>query len=231
MPTCPNCLKEYKRSHTACKAGTCDTCMGSFKDLHAHRCHVQKVQTLNLVDTWIRIRDNEQQRISCQACGTRHFLSKNINGFRMFWNVDLCCDCYNIPQITQHVQLTRQKLLELDACTHKWKCALCAVKLFDPVTFQVERAFERDHIDVFTKSSTVWKLLVTGAPFEVLVKENNKCRNLCVRCHSAVTCAERAVGILGLKALDRSQRVSTYTKRRALQQVETLTRMLLGNVA
>ena len=119
--------------------------------------------------------------------------------------------------------------MEYDACRGKWSCALCAVTLFYPGTYQLQQAFERDHEDVFTKTCSVWELLVTGAPFERVIQENDKCRNLCIRCHSAVTCAERAVGILRLKTLDQKPTgVSSYTKQRARYQVETLTKMLLG---
>ena len=107
-----------------------------------------------------------------------------------------------------------------DAQTGKWKCALCAIQLFDPVTFQTSRAYERDHLDVFLKTTTVWELLVTGVSLAGVMEENDKCRNLCVRCHSA----ERTVGILRLKPL---LGVSSYIKQRALHQVETLTAMLL----
>jgi hypothetical protein len=64
--------------------------------------------------------------------------------------------------------------------------------------------------------------------------ENDKCRNLCVRCHSAVTYAERTIGILQLKNKPHKREVSEYVKKRARYQVETLTKMLLetgGNEA
>jgi hypothetical protein len=139
----------------------------------------------------------------------------------------LCCDCYKIPEITRHVQELRQQLLEVDARCGKWMCALCAIPLFDPVTFVSNRSFERDHLDVFTKQTTVWKLLVTGCSIHEIKTENDKCRNLCVRCHSAVTYAERTVGILQLKNKPRKQPLSEYVKKRARHQVETLTKMIL----
>ena len=70
---------------------------------------------------------------------------------------------------------------------------------------------------------------MTGKPLAVIQHENDQCRNLCVQCHSGVTCAERAVGILRLKTLDKVPGgISVHLKRRALHQVETLTHMLLG---
>jgi hypothetical protein len=211
-----------------CRAGTCPVCMVMVQDIVAHRCAIQQVLTLDLMHTWARLRDNMHRHSSCQACGTTHFLKKNIHGFRTFFGVALCWNCYSIPEISEHVTTTRLKLLGLDAHAGKWKCALCTTSLFDPTTLQSLEAFERDHLDVFTKTASVWELLVSGAPFEKIKQENDKCRNLCVRCHSAVTCAERAVGILRLKSLDRTQSgLPLYTKQRALYQVETLTRMLL----
>jgi hypothetical protein len=228
MPICPDCHRSYKHAHSICKAGTCSICNVSVQNLGAHRCPIKKVLSLNLVETWVRLHDDMTHHISCRACGIRNFLRTNIHGFRRFLGVDLCWNCYTIPQITEHIQNTRHQLLELDAQAGKWMCALCDICLFDPVTLRPLQAFERDHIDVFAKTSTVWELLVTGAPFTQITNENDKCRNLCVRCHSAVTCAERAVGILNLKAVNRGPLgVTSYTKKRALYQVETLTRMLL----
>lgn len=230
MPTCPDCQRTYKQTHRICRAGICSVCTMRVRDLGTHCCPVQKVSSLNLIETWTRLQTITNQHVSCLGCGTQHFLNKNIHGFRKFWNIDLCWDCYNIPQITQHVQSMRRQLLEMDVRNGKWQCALCSVHLFDPVTLLPLRAFERDHIDVFTKTSTVWELLVTGAPLTQIRAENNKCRNLCVRCHSAVTCAERAVGILRLKAISRPPHrpITLYIQKRAKYQVDTLTKMLLG---
>jgi hypothetical protein len=222
MSVCPQCHKTYKTRHT-CKAGICSECLIPTQNLSTHRCAIRKILSINLIDAWARIQETTRQSRICHSCETQHFLNKNVHGFRRFCHVDLCYDCYNIPQITEHVRSMRQKLLELDIRTGKWKCALCEVHLFDPVTGFRLQAFERDHIDVFDKTTTVWELLVTGATFSQLSHENNKCRNLCVRCHSAVTCAERTVGILRLK----THGVSAYVKQHALHQVETLTRMLL----
>jgi hypothetical protein len=228
MPVCPDCRRSYKHSHRVCQAGTCHDCLALVQDLGAHRCPIRKVLSTDLVDAWARIQDSMTRSIACWACETRHFLNKNIHGFRKFWNVDLCYDCYNIPQIMEHVRHMRRRLLIVDANKGKWRCSLCEVSLFDPVTLQPHRAFERDHLDVFAKTTTVWELVVTGASFERITAENDKCRNLCIRCHSAVTCAERTCGILRLKVLDRTPlRVTPYTKKRALYQVETLTDMLL----
>jgi hypothetical protein len=196
-------------------------------DLTKHHCPIRKVLSTNLIEVWARIQDTTNQSPTCFACGAKHYINKNINGFRRFWNVDLCCDCYNIPEITRHVQDLRQQLLELDAHCNKWMCALCEIPLFDPVTFVSKRSFERDHLDVFAKTTTVWRLIVTGCSMHQIKTENDKCRNLCVRCHSAVTYAERVVGILQLKNKPRKQPLSEYVKKRARHQVETLTKMLL----
>jgi hypothetical protein len=198
--------------------------MISVKNIGAHQCPVQKVLTIDLMKVWARLHASHQKGISCWACSSKSFLNTNVHGFRKFFGVDLCWNCYSIPEITDHVQETRQKLMEHDVHNGKWSCALCTCILFDPVTFQSQQAFERDHVDASTKTCTVWELLVTGASFDRVVHENDKCRNLCVRCHSAVTLAERTVGILRLKTIH----CSTYTKKRALYQVETLTKMLLG---
>jgi hypothetical protein len=229
MPQCIGCDKQYKYTHRVCKAGVCVSCLVHFKNISLHRCPIPKVLTLDLVQSWVTIQQRECLSLSCVACGTTHFLNTNIHGFRMYKTVRLCWDCYNIPQIANEVQHMRLRLLRHDAAVGKWQCALCLCPLFDPVTLQLVRAFERDHVDVFSKEATVWELLVTGASVTRVFAENQNCRNLCVRCHSAVTCAERTVGILGLKALARREEgLSNYIKQRALHQVETLTLMLLG---
>jgi hypothetical protein len=185
MPACPACHKSYKVSHTACPAGTCPECRVSVQNLSLHRCAVKKVLSLNLVEAWASVR--AETRLQCFACGTEHFLQKNVHGFRRFKNVDLCWDCYTIPEITRHVQETRRRLVEHDVRNGKGQCALCGSRLLDPVTLETLQAYERDHLDVFQKTATVWELLVTGASFARVLAENAHCRNLCVRCHSAVT--------------------------------------------
>jgi hypothetical protein len=162
------------------------------------------------------------------ACGTRHLLNKNVHGFRQYRGVVLCCDCYGIPEIAHEIQAVWTLVFWADRQQNATDCALCQVPLIDPVTLQPRRAFERDHLNVFTKISTVWALVMTGATLFDILSERDKCRNLCVRCHAAVTCAERTLGILALKAIDRTGGLSTDMKTRAQQQVETLTQMLLG---
>ena len=229
MPTCPGCRRTYKKTHVVCKAGRCPVCSIFVQNIGAHRCPIQKVVSLNLIETWSTLQQTLRQGRQCHVCSVQHPINKNVHGFRKFMNIDLCWDCYSIPEITDHVQDMRLRLLRLDVQAGKKSCALCDQALIDPVTLTVIRAFERDHIDVFTKISTIWELLVTGASLDRITRENSKCRNLCVRCHSFVTCSERAVGILKLKALDRiPPGISLYVKHRAFHQVETLTRMLLG---
>jgi hypothetical protein len=229
MPTCPGCRRIYKKTHAVCKAGRCPVCFICVQDIGAHCCPIQQVMSLNLIETWSTLQQTLMNGRQCHVCSVQHPINKNVHGFRKFMNIDLCWDCYSIPEITSHVQDMRLQILRMDVDAGKHRCALCDHVLIDPMTLTVLRAFERDHIDVFTKISTIWELLVTGASLEQIMRENSKCRNLCVRCHSVVTCAERAVGILRLKSIDRQPPgVSPYIKKRAFYQVETLTRMLLS---
>ena len=229
MPTCTDCHKKYVQRHT-CHAGTCPTCKIHFKNIRAHRCQVSKVLTSNIVEMWEGSRanpDTGQEFDTCDGCGVWHFLNKNIHGFRWFKGVRLCHDCYTIPEITGQVQAARHRLMDHDGRSGKWRCALCSIVLFRPDTHEIVHAYERDHIDVFDKSSSVWELLVTGAPFQQVIHESNKCRNLCVRCHSAVTYAERTVGILGLKTIETRCPLSPYIRKRARYQVDTLVDTML----
>jgi hypothetical protein len=102
--------------------------------------------------------------------------------------------------------------------------------LFDTTTLDNYCRFERDHINVFTKTTTVWELLVSGAPFHDVCEENRKCRNLCLHCHSVVTYAERVVGILKLKKIKDTTPNIEYIRDRAMYQVETLVKMLLEDI-
>ena len=192
------------------------------KNLRAHRCPVHKCTHLNLLAAW----DHLRRRASiCMACGATHMINKNVNGFRRYKGILLCCDCYRIPEIQDDLKGVWTRLLRNDAIQGRWCCALCQVVLFDPVTLIRSRLFERDHMDVFSKVATVWELVTSGAPFEDVLAENQKCRNLCVRCHAAVTCAERATGLLALKSLDA---LSPDILKRAQYQTNTLAKMLLS---
>ena len=226
MPTCPECQKQYVQRHT-CLAGTCATCSMHFKNIRNHRCQVTKVLSSNIIELWEESPANpetDQDCNACDGCGVWYFLKKNVHGFRWFQGVHLCWDCYTIPEIIGHVQAMRHRLMDHDGRSGKWQCALCSTVLFHQDTHEIVRAYERDHIDVFNKSASVWELLVTGAPFEQVVHENDKCRNLCVRCHTAVTYAERTVGILGLKKIES---LSSYVRKRARHQVNTLVTAML----
>jgi len=107
MPVCPECRKTYVRSHTVCRAGTCSVCRVSLQDLDAHRCPIRQVLNLDLIQTWARLCKETRIRSSCHACGTSHFIKKNIHGFRMFFGVELCWNCYTIPEIAEHVTTMR----------------------------------------------------------------------------------------------------------------------------
>ena len=115
-------------------------------------------------------------------------INKNVNGFRRYKGILLCCDCYRIPEIQDDIKGVWTRLLRNDAIQGRWCCALCQVVLFDPVTLIRSRLFERDHMDVFSKVATVWELVTSGAPFEDVLAENQKCRSghLCRARHRSV---------------------------------------------
>ena len=225
--TCEICAHSYIRSHT-CKAGVCDVCGMFFKNIRSHQCQVQKTTHCNLIKLW---QDFKRDHLPiCDACGIQYSTITNTNNFRQFKTIDLCRDCYFIPEIQIHVQSMRYRLLREDVQCGKWKCDLCERVLFDTTTLDNYCRFERDHINVFTKTTTVWELLVSGAPFHDVCEENRKCRNLCLHCHSVVTYAERVVGILKLKKIKDTTPNIEYIRDRAMYQVETLVKMLLEDI-
>ena len=218
MVTCADCGKSYLKIHT-CKVGVCASCGLSLKNLAAHRCPVVTCMALDLRALWTHI--TTQSLPTCVACGVHHFLNKNIHGFRSYHGVLLCWDCYSIPEIQADIHARRRQLLSEEMRSPE--CRLCHRLLLDPVTGTVLCAYERDHVDVFAKVSTIWELLVTGVDMATIRREAAKCRLLCVRCHSAVTCAQRAVGLCRLK----SASISDAVRQRATSHAETLARMLL----
>ena len=197
MVFCNDCGMSFQRKHT-CRAGTCPDCKSSFKQIDLHKCPVQKVLQVPIEDA---CHDLKTRGPTCDGCGAHHLMTKNIHGFRMFCGAHLCYDCYHIPEIQAHTAYGMQKLLHYEILRGKTQCALCDRTLIDPVTGHALCAFERDHVDVFTKSCSVWELVSSGAPWPKIRHESDKCRNVCVKCHSIITAAQRRVGILGLKNL------------------------------
>jgi hypothetical protein len=215
---CPQCKTSFKKKHT-CKAGTCADCKKEMKNLDLHQCTVRKILEY---DVELALGQLKTYGPRCDGCLTHHFINKNTHSFKKFRKLDLCCDCYRIPEIKAEIDALYTRLRARDLHLGNTACCLCTVQLMDRDGTTL-RLFERDHIDVFSKTASVFELVSSGAPWDVIVEEYNKCRTLCIRCHSAVTLAERSVGILRLKSLD----VTDHVKSMARQKVDELACKLL----
>lgn len=187
---CTVCHKSYKERHT-CHGGRCPQCTRHVLDLRKHLCPVTKLQCIRTEDV---VQLSLERGKTCEGCHEHHPCIKNINGFRTFKGFDFCADCYTIPPITQETNALRQQLYSWDILSGNIDCVLCGKIVLNPQTVQPECRFERDHIDITTKTDCVGRMILDGARFDLICTEARKCRILCVRCHSVVTFAERYVG-------------------------------------
>jgi hypothetical protein len=193
---CSKCRRNYVVDHT-CHAGTCGQCGLSCVDLRKHSCSCLRVTNFDRAKSVARAKT---AGITCTRCADVHFINKNINGIKKFKGRQVCADCRDSSMdIQRHVTAARAALLDHDIETKQTDCALCARQLIDVTTCRRVRRFERDHLDVFTKTSSVIMLAHAGEPIATVIAEARKCRNLCVRCHATVTFAERESGILSCK--------------------------------
>ena len=112
----------------------------------------------------------------------------------------------------------------LDVRMGKTSCSICDSRLIDPVTGDVLAAFRRDYVDSLNKQCTVWALVNTGAEWDCVQTANEQCRNVCLRCYTAISKAKWVIGIQELKKL---QKVSDCVKHMAVSKVESLVHMLV----
>jgi hypothetical protein len=219
MQACIRCAKLYQASHT-CLAGHCKHCNLNFKVIRQHKCPVYKMSTLVPLEVWRQIKGNSR---TCDGCGTQHFRTKHVHGFQRYNSVDLCFDCYKIPQIEQAASTMMLQLTMWDIQMGKTTCDICKADLIDPQTGCELAAFRREHVNVLDEQCTVWSLVKTGASLECIRHVNLKCRNVCIRCHSALSLAKFCIGVHRLKTLQ----VSSCIKIMAARKVESLANLLV----
>ena len=219
MQVCTECTKLYSISHT-CKAGECTHCHQHFKGIRDHNCPVIRAHNLVPVNLWRVIKDDAA---TCDGCGTKHFRSKHLHGLRYYKGVYLCANCYSIPQIEHAISAMCLQLTESDVRMGKTECAICEKGLIDIKTGWALAAFRRDYLDVIDKQCTVWALVNSGAKWDSVRTANDQCRNVCIRCHSALSIAKWAIGIQSLKKLQ----VPDCLKHVVTRKVETLVNMLV----
>lgn len=190
---CGDCGVHYVRKHT-CKAGTCGLCGVVFRSRHT--CAVEKYDTFRGVDET----DFQQAGFYCEVCGDHHPHVKNINGKKEWKGIVMCSDCYCIPEIQAEVSMANTVVRLYDVSKGKTHCRYCRRGILDPYTLETLYRFERDHIDPGEKIDSVGHMLLIGTRMSTVLEEVDKCRNLCVRCHSVQTFVERKSGIIGRHA-------------------------------
>ena len=189
---------QASRSTHVCKTGYCTLCNRDFKAIKHHKCPVHRICTVSPLELWKTIKDNGP---TCDGCGIQHFRSKQVHGFQRYNNVDLCTDCYDIPQIKRAASRNLELLKMLDIERGKTVCAICTTTLIDPHTGYEVAAFRREYVDVLDKQCTLWAFLKTGATWDYIRLASEQCHSVCVRCHTAISISKRCTGIHRLKTL------------------------------
>lgn len=200
---CGVCNKSFVTKHT-CLGGTCSECMLNLCDLSKHTCPVRKVKVFDavaFVDKLLLTNYQQDYGETCTRCLEWHAVNKNANGFRNWRGSMMCADCFaNDIEITSLIEERWIQLLQYDVKRKRTICdAKGCNKQLISILGEIICRFERDHIDVFSKKSSVSTMVNTGVPMVEVLAESDKCRNLCVRCHSFTTFVERHSGILRLK--------------------------------
>ena len=212
---CSLCDKQYINKHT-CSVGICNICGLKFMHIKKHICPILKFDNFMKQDIIEIKKEMATYGKVCDVCGTHHPKIKNVNGFRIFKDIDLCADCYDIPEIKIEVLTLSQKMLDEDIRQGRTFCAMCYVTIIDTHTRTIVRRFERDHLNPSEKIGSVGRMISKGEPWENILIESNKCRTLCVACHSIVTYLEMKSGLMRIQKFDKRE-VSVEINNMAVQ--------------
>jgi hypothetical protein len=199
----------------------CEQCRRCFKSLKDHKCPVLKMIRLAPSDMLNTTKDNCRQQ--CDGCGKRYFLTSSLRQFRSYKDVELCVDCYNIPQIQEATSSMLLELRMLDVKMNKVTCSICGMGLIDNQSFCEIAGFKRDYVDAFCTGNTVWDMVHNGSTWEVIRAAHEETRNVCLQCFSAISYAKSLVGIRRLRSLE----LSDHTKNTAKKKVDDVLRLLL----
>ena len=136
-------------------------------------------------------------------------------------------DCYTCDST---IQADRDalglKLRQWDLDNGNTSCTICVRRLVDADGNTLLKC-ERDHCHVATKTQSVGMLIMTGAPWSEVRAEAEKCRVLCIRCHSLVTFGERSTGLWFLARCPKAPELSVEIQQLEAQ-VETIVRQVLS---
>lgn len=191
---CGVCHKKYTKSHT-CLAGQCNLCLAYMRNLRLHRCPVTKIMNIN-----VQNEIDNLQLIACEACDRKFSSSKRM---RMWKSIQLCIDCYRVPQIQAEIGHTRRVLNHYYITRGFANCRMCNSPIIDTVSGRIIQAFEADHIQPKDKYISIGVMIRQGFPLRDIMEELAKCRLLCVRCHDIVTFAQQKTSILHIKHIDK----------------------------
>ena len=102
-----------------------------------------------------------------------------------------CTACYKIHRTeTDKMWIDVNSYLDTIG---KQKCSICNRQRFHnlPVEF--------DHVNMFSKKSSVCTLVYTGASFDTIIQEIQLCELLCASCHQLITILESHIGFIAAK--------------------------------
>ena len=195
--SCLVCSKVFAETHK-CLAGECSTCDEFFLNVSLHKCPVAAALSLEAKTIFDRTKLALPGR-KCDGCDQRHLVTSNVNPFRTWKSYTFCADCYRIDEIQREISDVRNRLRRRDIDLGHVHCKLCAKKVIDSLNQRDLCAYERDHLDVFSKRDGVGVMCQRGDSWSDICREADQCRILCKRCHSIVTYAQRETGLLRLK--------------------------------
>jgi hypothetical protein len=117
----------------------------------------------------------------CEQCNSNKCTVKN-NPFRTWKETNICDKCftYTIDE--------REEIWRLIKKYKPIQCEFCKLKK------DRDERYHFDHINMFDKESTIYKMVTEGVNIEEIFKEIDKCQILCISCHDIVTYTEKKLG-------------------------------------
>ena len=219
--TCPDCKTIYQVKHT-CHYGLCIHCSHTFKSVKDHKCPILQLANISIEDVWNGIR---HETVRCDGCDALYFSNRDERVLHTYKKVKLCSDCYSAAEIQQEKASVMQALTMLDVENSKVECAMCKKALIAPKTARELFEFRRVYTDYFCTDETIWSLVAKGSDWENIRAAVERCRNLCIRCHSFFGIAKRCIGIHRLKPL--KNHISAKVLNMAETKVERLCEHML----
>lgn len=212
------------------KSGRCEFCGVEFKHLAIHkRTCVAKKLTRECSPTELQsmVDDVKKDTHSCGRCGDTYYCVFNAYCFKVWKDESMCHQCYMKDTSIQNAKASMfMRLIEYEVDNGRDVCERCSITLWkrnDNGGIDSVNMMHRDHIDVFSKVDCVALMVSKGCVWGAIRDELQKCRSLCVPCHSLVTRAEKVVGIQRLKRLrDMDPRQEVTLKKRATERVKAL---------